>query len=222
MSTMQMGTKATEAVKAATMDAKLEVVLVPVSDAERAKQFYGSLGWRLDADFVFSAQSRILQFTPPGSEASIIFGTGVTASAPGSIEGLVLAVDDIEAAREDLVARGIDVSDVFHGVDAVFGTEERKPGPDPEHATYQSFVSFSDPDGNGWLLQEVSTRAPGRTWTDRVSFGSTDELVAALRRAEEAHGGYEAQLGHRHDDWAPWYAEYMVREQAGAGQEVTA
>ncbi|MBD2682414.1 MULTISPECIES: VOC family protein [Nostoc] len=144
---------------------KLEVVVLPVSDVDKAKDFYKTLGWRLDADFVTDEDFRVVQLTPPGSEASIIFGSGVTLAAPGSVQGLYLIVYDIEAARAELVERGVEVSEVFHDVGGVFhhaGTEGRVPGPDPQRRDYASFASFSDPDGNGWLLQEVKERAPGR------------------------------------------------------------
>lgn len=147
------------------MDMKLEVVVVPVSDADRARDFYQSLGWRLDADFVVSEDYRVVQLTPPGSPSSIIFGTGVSTAAPGSTQGLYLVVDDIEAARADLVARGVQVSEVFHDATGVFNHAEeahRVPGPDPERRSYSSFASFTDPDGNGWVLQEITERAPGR------------------------------------------------------------
>ncbi|HEX8083197.1 MAG TPA: VOC family protein [Solirubrobacteraceae bacterium] len=196
-----------------SVDMKLEVVILPVADAERSKAFYESLGWRLDADLVFAPTSRVLQFTPTGSDASIIFGTGVTSATPGSVSGLLLAVSDIEAAHDDLVARGIDVSDVFHGTGAVFGPAERKPGPDPDRGTYQSFVSFEDPDGNGWLLQEVSGRAPGRV--TGATFPRVGDLAAALRRAEKAHGEHEARTGEYDAEWPEWYATYMVAEQSG-------
>jgi catechol 2,3-dioxygenase-like lactoylglutathione lyase family enzyme len=146
------------------VDMKLEVVVVPVSDVDRAKRFYKSLGWREDADFVTPDQ-RVVQLTPPGSPCSVIFGTGVTSAAPGSAQGLYLAVSDVEAARAELVERGVDVSEVFHDAGGVFphgGTEGRLPGPDPERKSYLSFASFSDPDGNGWVLQELTTRLPGR------------------------------------------------------------
>ena len=196
------------------VDLKLEVVVLPVSDAERSKVFYESLGWRLDADFVFSETSRIVQFTPPGSDASIIFGTSVSSAPPGSVGGLLLAVSDIGAAHADLVARGIDVSEVFHGVDAVFGSAQRQAGADPDHGAYQSFVSFNDPDGNGWLLQEVRTRLPGRMTGAR--FKDFDDLPEALQRAAEAHGEHEARNGGEYDhEWPDWYAAYMVAEQAG-------
>jgi catechol 2,3-dioxygenase-like lactoylglutathione lyase family enzyme len=147
------------------MDMKLEVVVLPVTDADRSKQFYESLGWRLDADFAIGEDFRVVQLTPPGSAASIIFGTGVTAATPGSIEGLQLTVYDIDAARDELAGRGVDISDVFHDAGGIFhhaGTEARVPGPAPEHADYGSFASFSDPDGNGWLLQEIKVKLPGR------------------------------------------------------------
>ena len=196
------------------VDMKLEVVVLPVADAERSKVFYEALGWRLDADFVFSETSRILQFTPPGSDASIIFGTGVSSAPPGSLGGLLLAVSDIDAAHADLVARDIDVSEVFHGVDAVFGSAERQEGADPDHGAYQSFVSFSDPDGNGWLLQEVRTRLPGRV--TGASFKDAGDLAEALQRAAEAHGEHEARNGGEYDaEWPDWYAAYMVAEHAG-------
>jgi len=144
---------------------KLEVVVLPVSDVDRTKDFYKTLGWRLDADFVVSENFRVVQFTPPGSEASIIFGQGTSSSAPGSVQGLYLIVYDIEAARAELVDRGIEVSEVFHSINGVFpygGTEGRVPGPDPERRDYASYASFSDPDGNGWVLQEIRVRKPGR------------------------------------------------------------
>jgi catechol 2,3-dioxygenase-like lactoylglutathione lyase family enzyme len=199
--------------QSATVDMKFEVVVLPVADAERSKVFYESLGWRLDADFVKGEHSRVLQFTPPGSEASIIFGTGVPAAEPGSAGGLLLAVEDIEAAHDDLAARGVEVSDVFHDVDAVFGGAERKPGPAPDHGTYQSFVTFSDPDGNGWLVQEIGTRLPGRVTGAR--YADADDLAEALRRAATAHGEHEAKTGEYDEEWPEWYAAYMVAEQTG-------
>jgi catechol 2,3-dioxygenase-like lactoylglutathione lyase family enzyme len=147
------------------MDMRLEIVVLPVSDVDRAKEFYVGLGWRLDADFVVDDDFRVIQLTPPGSPCSIIFGTGVTSETPGSAKGLYLVVEDIEAARAELVGHGAQVSEVFHDADGVFhhaGTAGRVPGPDPERRSYCSFASFSDPDGNGWMLQEVTTRLPGR------------------------------------------------------------
>ena len=198
--------------RARTVDLKLEVVVIPVSDVDRAKRFYGDLGWRLDADFVIGDQFRVVQFTPPGSPCSIHFGTGITSAVPGSARGLYLVVSDIEAARADLVDRGVDVSEVFHRAGP-----GRPPltGPDPERRSYVSFASFSDPDGNGWLLQEVTVRLPGRVDADDTRFTSSTELASALRRAEAAHGEHEKRTGQRDADWPNWYAEYIVREQAG-------
>ena len=206
--------------KFARVDQKLEVLVVPVSDVERAKQFYGNLGWRLDADFPFDNGFRVVQFTPPGSGCSIQFGTNITSAAPGSAQGFYLVVSDIEAARDQLVARGIKVSEVFHAVSpgAQFqpeGTSGRISGPAPDHATYRSYATFSDPDGNGWLLQEVTTRLPGRIDHAETSFASANDLASALRRAEAAHGEHEKRTGQRDANWPDWYAEYMVREQAG-------
>jgi predicted enzyme related to lactoylglutathione lyase len=189
----------------ATIDMKLEVVRIPVSDIERSMRFYESLGWRLDANFELSENERAIQFTPLGSDASIHFDP----DAKGPVTSLLI-VSDVDAAREDLVARGVAVSGVFHRE----GADPQVPGPAPEHADYGSFAAFTDPDGNLWLLQEVKNRLPGRV-VGKTSFGSASELTAALRRAEAAHGEYEKELGQRHDDWAPWYAEYIVREQAG-------
>jgi catechol 2,3-dioxygenase-like lactoylglutathione lyase family enzyme len=190
---------------------KLEVVVLPVSDVERAKRFYGGLGWRLDADFVVGDAFRVVQFTPPGSPCSIHFGTGVTSAVPGSAAGLFLVVSDIEAARAELVDRGVDVSPVLHRAGP------GKPpisGPDPERRSYSSYATFSDPDGNGWLLQEVTARLPGRVDAD-TTYASSAELASALRRAEAAHGEHEKRTGRRDENWPEWYAEYMVREQTG-------
>ena len=168
-STQMTGGTPAETPEAASVDMKLEVVVVPVSDVDRAKRFYTSLGWRLDADFATSEDFRVVQFTPPGSECSIIIGTGITSAPPGSDEALQLTVFDIEAARTELVGRGVDVGEVFHDAGGVFhhaGSEGRAPGPAPDRSDYRSFGSFSDPDGNGWLLQEVNTRLPGRDWED--------------------------------------------------------
>jgi catechol 2,3-dioxygenase-like lactoylglutathione lyase family enzyme len=209
---------AIETPKARRVDMKLEVVVIPVSDADRAKLFYSDLGWRLDADFVISSEFRVIQLTPPGSPCSIIFGKGVTSAVPGSAQGLYLIVSNIEAARADLVERGVKVSELFHDVDGVFhhaGTEGRLSGPDPKRQSYASFASFSDPDGNGWLLQEVTSRLPGRVDADDTIFASSTELAKALRRAEAAHGQHEKRTGQRDADWPNWYADYIVREQAG-------
>jgi catechol 2,3-dioxygenase-like lactoylglutathione lyase family enzyme len=206
-----------------TVDMKLEIVVIPVSDVDRAKAFYANLGWRLDADFASGDGWRVIQFTPPGSPASVIFGSNVTSAAPGSAQGLYLIVSDIEAARAALIARGIDVSEVFHGGgDVHAGTDEpfisgrlRVGGVDPDRGSYRSFASFRDPDGNGWLFQEITTRLAGRVEGD-TSFGSSTDLAAALRRAAAAHGEHEKRNGGVHDaNWPDWYADYIVKEQAG-------
>jgi len=202
------------------VDMKLEVVVLPVSDVDRAKEFYASLEWRLDADVAAGADFRLIQFTPPGSECSVQFGTGLTAAAPGSAQVRYLIVSDIEAARDELVARGVAVSEVFHeGTRGTRfhlpGTNGRVSGPAPDRSSYGSFASFSDPDGNGWLFQEVTTRLPGRVDSAATSFASANDLASALRRAAAAHGEHEARTGEPDPDWPDWYAEYMVREQAG-------
>jgi catechol 2,3-dioxygenase-like lactoylglutathione lyase family enzyme len=204
----------------AKVDLKLEVVVIPVSDVNRAKEFYGKLGWRLDADFPFDNGFRVVQFTPPGSACSIQFGTNVTSAAPGSARGLYLIVSDIQAARVDLAARGAKVSEVFHPSvpGAQFqpdGASGRVAGPAPNHATYGSFATFNDPDGNSWLLQEITTRLPGRVDPAAISFSSANDLASAFRRAEAAHGEHEKRTGQRDANWADWYAEYMVAEQSG-------
>ena len=201
-----------------TVDMKLEVVVIPVADVDRAKQFYTQLGWRLDIDLVKDDQFRVVHFTPPGSHCSVLFGKGVTTEEPGSVQGLHLIVSDVEAARAELVERGIEVSEVFHDVGGVFhhaGEEGRLSGPHPSRATYGSFASFSDPDGNGWVFQEVTTRFPGRVEAGDTTFGSSKELAGALRRAAAAHGEHEKKTGQHDENWADWYAEFMVREQAG-------
>jgi len=211
-------------VSAGRSDTKLEVVIIPVSDVDRAKEFYSRLGWRLDADFTHDDDWRGVRFTPPGSGCSVIFGKNVTAAAPGSVQGLYLIVPDIEAARDELLRRGVKVSDVFHGAGDVYaGRDEpylfghiRVSGPDPEHRSYRSFTSFRDPDGNGWLLQEVTTRLPGRVGSATTTFASANDLASALRRAEAAHGEHEKRTGQRDANWPDWYAEYLVREQSGA------
>jgi catechol 2,3-dioxygenase-like lactoylglutathione lyase family enzyme len=204
------------------IDMKLEVVVIPVSDVDRAKGFYGSLGWRLDADFAFPNGFRVVQFTPPGSGCSVQFGANVTSAAPGSAQGLYLVVSDIEAARDDLVAHGVEASEAFHAETpgAQFqpdGASGRVSGPAPGHATYSSFVTFSDPDGNRWLLQEITTRLPGRIDAAGTSFASTADLASALRRAKAAHGELEQRTGQSDENWPDWYADYMAREQAGGG-----
>ena len=202
------------------MDMKLEVVIIPVSDVDRAKQFYGRLGWRLDADFPFDNGVRIVQFTPPGSGSSIQFGAKVTSAAPGSAQGLYLIVSDIEAARGELTACGAQVSEVFHAgtPGAQFqpdATSGRASGPAPDHASYGSFATFSDPDGNGWLLQEVTARLPGRIDAAETAFASTADLANAMRRASAAHGEHEKRIGKADANWPDWYAAHMAAEQAG-------
>jgi catechol 2,3-dioxygenase-like lactoylglutathione lyase family enzyme len=205
------------------LDMKLEIVIVPVSDVERAKRFYGELGWRLDADFDSGEDFRVIQFTPPGSVCSVIFGKNVTAAAHGSAQGLYLIVSDIQAARGEVLRRGVEISEVFHDAAGVHdGPDEpylfgrrRIGGLDPEHRSYRSFASFSDPDGNGWLFQEITARLPGRVEGD-TTFTSPTELASALRRAGAAHGEHEKRAGGQHDEnWPDWYADYIVREQAG-------
>jgi catechol 2,3-dioxygenase-like lactoylglutathione lyase family enzyme len=205
---------------AAKIDLKLEALVIPVSDVDGAKQFYANLGWRLDADFPFDNGFRVVQFTPPGSGCSVQFGTNITTAAPGSAQGLYLVVSNIGAAHDELVARGIKVSEVFHPVTpgAQFqpdGTSGRESGPAPEHGSYRSFATFSDPDGNGWLLQEITTRLPGRVDPAETGFASVNDLASALRRASAAHGEHEKRIGQADPNWPDWYAEYMVREQAG-------
>lgn len=218
-------TAAKEAIepKPAAIDMKFEIVVIPVSDIDRAKEFYLKLGWRLDADYGTDDKDfRIIQFTPPGSNCSIIFGKRVTASVPGSSKGLYLIVSDIEAARRELQDRGIEVSEVFHSDGVYAGNDEaylfgehRVSGPDPGNDSYRSFASFNDPDGNGWLFQQIRTRLPGRIDSAATTFASIKDLANAMRRAEAAHGEHEKRLGKRDEDWADWYAEYMVREQSG-------
>jgi catechol 2,3-dioxygenase-like lactoylglutathione lyase family enzyme len=207
---------------AAKVAHKLEVLVIPVSDVDRAKQFYTNLGWRLDADYDNGSDFRVIQITPTGSGCSIIFGKNVTAAAPGSAQGLYLVVSDVAAAREELLGRGVKVSEVFHDASGVYaGPDEpylfgrlRVSGPDPDHRSYRSFASFHDPDGNGWLFQEITTRLPGRVTGD-TKYPSASELAQALRRASAAHGQHEARIGHADANWPDWYAEYMVREQSG-------
>jgi catechol 2,3-dioxygenase-like lactoylglutathione lyase family enzyme len=198
---------------AKTIDMKLEVIVIPVSDVERAKRFYSNLGWRLDGDFAVGDDFRGVQFTPPGSPASFHFGKGVTTATPGSARGMYLVVSDIAAARAELVGRGVAVSELFHragpGKPAVSG-------PHPDGNSYSTFATFNDPDGNEWLLQEITTRFPGRLDGNTTSFASVSDLASAFRRASEAHGEHEARTGGQRDEnWPDWYAEYMVAEQAG-------
>jgi catechol 2,3-dioxygenase-like lactoylglutathione lyase family enzyme len=218
----QMNDAAGEA-SVAKVDMKLEIVVIPVSDVDRAKSFYGKLGWRVDADFDNGKDFRVVQLTPPGSGCSVIFGKNVTAAAPGSAQGLYLIVPDVKAARDNLLRRGVEVSDVFHGGGDVFaGRDEpylfgriRVTGPDPEHRSYRSFASFKDPDGNGWLFQEITQRLPGRIDSTATTFASANDLASAFRRAEAAHGEHEKRLKQRDENWPEWYAAYMVAEQSG-------
>jgi catechol 2,3-dioxygenase-like lactoylglutathione lyase family enzyme len=210
------------AANAATVDMKLEVVIIPVSNVDRAKEFYTKLGWRLDADFT-DGDWRGVQLTPPGSGCSVIFGKNVTTAAPGSAQGLYLAVSDIEAARKDLVRGGVEVSEVFHGSNVHAGKDEpyifgrlRSSGPDPAHTSYFSFASFHDPDGNGWLLQEVTARLPGRG----VSNFDVATMTDLLRETEEHHGKYEPTAPKHH--WSGWYAAYIVARQNGKTSEEAA
>jgi len=220
MSTTEVPSNATSDTSVGSVDMRLEAVVIPVSDVDRAKEFYESLGWRLDADFAFDNGFRVVQFTPPGSGCSVQFGTNMTSAAPGSAQGLYLIVSDINAARDDLAAHGVDASEVFHaGTPGAQlqpdDTSGRVSGPTPDHASYSSFATFSDPDGNGWLVQEVTTRLPGRIDAAETAFGSTADLASALRRAEAAHGEHEKRTGQRDANWPEWYAAYMVAEQAG-------
>jgi catechol 2,3-dioxygenase-like lactoylglutathione lyase family enzyme len=208
--------------KVAPVDMKFEIVVIPVSDVERAKQFYAKLGWRLDADFDNGKDFRITQFTPPGSGCSVIFGKNVTPATPGSAQGLYLIVSDIEAARQNLLDRGIEISELFHNDGVYTGPDEpflfgrvRVGGPDPEHRSYRSFASFRDPDGNGWLFQEITTRLAGRIDPAATTFATANDLAGAMRRAEAAHGEHEKKTGAADPNWPDWYAKYMAAEQAG-------
>jgi catechol 2,3-dioxygenase-like lactoylglutathione lyase family enzyme len=207
----------TKSTSVADLDMKLEVVVIPVSDVDRAKEFYSRLGWRLDADRAAGENFRLVQFTPPGSCSSIQFGVNLTSVAPGSAQGMLLAVSDIKAARKQLIAHGVDASEVFHcetGTACRFpGIGVRVSGLQPEHLSYHSFVSFSDPDGNGWLLQEVTKRLPGRA-TGNTTYASARDLAQAMIRAAKEHGQHEKQTGQADPNWPDWYAEYMVREQS--------
>ncbi|HSY32638.1 MAG TPA: VOC family protein [Verrucomicrobiae bacterium] len=224
MSTNAVRSKeATSNAGVATVDMKFEIVVIPVSDVDRAKEFYAKLGWRLDADYDGGKDFRVIQFTPPGSGCSIIFGRNVTPAAPGAAQGLYLIVSDIQAARKELLDRGVEISEVFHDVPGVYaGTDEpylfgrvRVSGPDAEHRSYRSFASFKDPDGNGWLFQEITTRLPGRIDPATTTFASANDLASAFRRAAAAHGEHEKRIGAADPNWPDWYAKYMVAEQAG-------
>ena len=211
--------------KPSAVDMKFEIAVIPVSDVDRAKEFYAKLGWRLDADYAAPTNDfRVIQFTPPGSGCSVIFGKNVTAAAPGSAQGLYLIVSDIEAARRDLLAGGVNISEVFHSDGVYSGTDEpylfgraRASGPDPAHGSYRSFASFGDPDGNGWLFQELTTRLPGRIDSGVTTFASVNDLASALRRAAAAHGEHEKRIGAADPNWPDWYAAYMAAEQTGTG-----
>jgi catechol 2,3-dioxygenase-like lactoylglutathione lyase family enzyme len=223
MASQQQEEQTSDQVKATRVDMKFEIVVIPVSDVDRAKEFYGTkLGWRLDADYDNGRDFRVIQFTPPGSGCSIIFGRNVTGAVPGTVQGLYLIVPDIAAARTELVARGIQVSEAFHSPGDVYaGPDEpylfgriRVNGPDPENRSYRSFASFRDPDGNGWLFQQITSRLPGRVAAG-TAYASSIDLASSLRRAAAAHGKHEAKLGQPDPNWPDWYAEYMVREQSG-------
>jgi catechol 2,3-dioxygenase-like lactoylglutathione lyase family enzyme len=210
-STQTVNDHATGIPAAAKVDLKLEVVVVPVSDVDRSKRFYESLGWRLDADFTNGEDWRLVQMTPPGSPCSVMFGRGFTTAVPGSVQGTFLVVDDVEAARGELIGHGVSVSEVFHFDRMLLraaGTEGRVPGPDPEARSYFSFASFSDPDGNSWLLQQVTARFPGRGLSADVA-----TLTELLQEAERRHGAYEPTAPKHH--WSDWYAEYMAARQRG-------
>lgn len=194
-----------------TIDMKLEVVVIPVADAERSKRFYTALGWRLDADFAVGDAFRVVQFTPPGSPCSIHFGKGLTTAAPGSAR-MYLVVSDVVAAREALIAHEANVTDVVHRLAP--GQPEIR-GPHPQRQSYSSFASFKDPDGNTWILQEITARLPGRVEGQDTTYSSSTELEAALRRAAAAHGEHEKRIGKPDAEWPVWYADYMVRERAG-------
>jgi catechol 2,3-dioxygenase-like lactoylglutathione lyase family enzyme len=207
----------------AMVDMKFEVVVIPVTDVDRAKDFYGRLGWRLDADRVVGDEFRLIQFTPPGSACSIQFGTSLTSAAPGSAQALLLIVSDVETTHDELVQRGIEVSDVYHcssGTACRFrdgdGLFQRVNGSAPDHASYASYASFSDPDGNAWVLQEVTARLPGRIEPGATTFASVHDLEGALRRASSAHGEHEKRIGEADANWPEWYSQYMVAEQSGA------
>jgi catechol 2,3-dioxygenase-like lactoylglutathione lyase family enzyme len=202
-------------------DLKLEAVVIPVTDVDRAKTFYAGLGWRPDADFAFDNGFRVVQFTPPGSPASVQFGTGITTAEPGSAQGLYLVVSDVQSARDEIAAHGVEISEVFHPVEAGAqfvpgGGSGRVSGSADDRASYGSFATFADPDGNTWLLQEVTSRLPGRIDSAATSFASVHDLQEALIRAATAHGEHEARNGGEYDaEWPVWYAAYMVAEQSG-------
>jgi catechol 2,3-dioxygenase-like lactoylglutathione lyase family enzyme len=209
------------------MDMKLEVLILPVANVDRAKAFYEKIGFRLDIDFAANEEYRVLQFTPPGSQTSIIFGKGVTSAQPGSIDRMLLAVYDIEAARDKLVSQGIEVSEVFHdasgGLGGGFhtGSDGRAAGPDPQRRSYGSYASFSDPDGNVWLLQEIWERLPGRVAQESANGDMKGVLLKALTSAAAAHGVHEMEIGKADPDWPQWYADHMTRTLGGTGYHLT-
>ncbi|PZF82560.1 VOC family protein [Jiangella anatolica] len=220
MSTTDVDTNESGAAPQASVDLKFEAVVIPVADADRSKAFYTGLGWRLDADYAFDNGFRVVQLTPPGSPASVQFGTNITSAQPGTAQGLYLVVSDVEAARADLTERGAEVSEVFHpgapGAQFEAGdTSARVSGPADERSSYSSFATFSDPDGNTWLLQEVTTRLPGRVDPAEATYTSVEDLEAALQRAAAAHGEHEARTGQADENWPAWYASYMIAERTG-------
>jgi predicted enzyme related to lactoylglutathione lyase len=199
-------------------DMKFELVVMPVADVDRAKRFYAALGWRLDIDFAANGRYRVVQFTPPGSACSIIFGIGITPAGPGSVQGLYLIVSDIDVARADLIKRGVKVSEPFYDTGGVFhhlNGEGVVTGLQPQRRSYGTFTSFSDPDGNGWFLQEVTSRLPGHEFSSAVEFTSSTELARALQRAATAHHEHEQRIGKTDDNWPAWYADYICAEQGG-------
>jgi len=214
--------QATETPGGSTFDMKLEIVVIPVSDVDRAKRFYGELGWRLDLDFKAGDDYRVIQFTPPGSDCSVQFGANLTSAAPGSAQGTMLVVSDIQAAHDDLVSRGVEVSGPFHCATGTIcrvrdgdGPFKRVSGPAPDRTSYGSFVTVSDPDGNSWVFQEVTTRLPGRMDAGQTAYASAADLASAMRRASAAHGEHEKRIGAADPNWPDWYAAYMVAERAG-------
>jgi catechol 2,3-dioxygenase-like lactoylglutathione lyase family enzyme len=220
MGSTETGTDQPRSATAMQADLKFEAVVIPVTDVDRAKAFYADLGWRLDADFAFDNGFRVVQFTPPGSPASVQFGTNISTAVPGTAQGLYLVVSDIEAARAQLAAGGAEVSEVFHpgAPGAQFepaARSSRASGPADEGASYSSFATFGDPDGNTWLLQEVTTRLPGRIASTDTTFASVNDLSNALQRAATAHGEHEKRTGKYDENWPDWYAAYLVAEQAG-------
>ena len=220
MNTTETSNVQSSAVNTGLADLKFEAVVIPVADVDRAKTFYTGLGWRLDADFAFENGFRVVQFTPPGSGTSVQFGSNITTAEPGSAQGLYLVVSDIEAARDELVARGADVTEVFHpgAPGAQFkpaATSDRVSGTADDDASYGSFATFSDPDGNTWLLQQVTTRLPGRIVATETAYASVYDLSQALQRAAAAHGEHEKRTGEYDKNWPDWYAAYMVAEQSG-------